>query len=205
MVALARRGYAVKAPRFDLHLSNRPRQTVPMVTLLLAVVALVAVIQYLEALRERGLALDARESAVSRSEHQRRSIGNAHTSTADPQARELMARQRYAMEPARDLMERGWHPGIALLLLDLATDTRQIDMVFETRSAQEALAYVDWLEQQSATERVLVKRQTAKPGQPDSPVETRVQVIWRPLPALPSPAATAVATSRAATAPSGQR
>lgn len=193
----------MRAPRFDLHLVNRPRQTAPLAGLLLAALALVAVVRFLEALRERGLALDAREAAASRNEHARRSIGNAHRSAADPQARELMARQRYAMEPARDLMERGWHPGIALLLLDLATDTRQIDMVFETRSAQEALAYVDWLEQQAATERVLVKRQSARPGQSDGPMETRVQVIWRPLVAVPLPAQTA--STRAATAPSGQR
>ncbi|UNK49992.1 hypothetical protein MNR01_02825 [Lysobacter sp. S4-A87] len=172
----------MKVPRFDLHLAHRPRQAAPMASLLLAIASLVAVIEYLDVLRDRGQALDAHETAIRRSEDARRSIGIAHRSAADPRARELMARQRYAMEPARDLLERGWHPGIALLLLDLATDTRQIDMVFESRSAQEALAFVDWLEMQAATERVLVKRQTGKPGPQESPVETRLQVIWRPLP-----------------------
>jgi hypothetical protein len=195
----------MRAPRFDLHLANRPPQTVSMASLLLSVTALVAAIQYLDALRDRGAALDAQETAISHSEHTRRSIGNAHRSAADPQARELMARQRYAMEPARDLMERGWRPGIAFLLLDLATDTRQIDMVFESRSAQEALAYVDWLERQAGAERVLVKRQTAKPGSTGSPVETRVQVIWRPLAGAQTQSASPVASTRPASPPSGQR
>jgi hypothetical protein len=205
----------MRVPRFDLHLANRPSQTVAMASLALAVAALVAAIQCLDALRDRGAALDARETAISHGEHARRSIGNAHRSAADPKARELMARQRYAMEPARDLMERGWRPGIAFLLLDLATDTRQIDMVFESRSAQEALAYVDWLERQAGTERVLVKRQTSKPGPMDSPVETRVQVIWRPSagaqvagPQVAGPqvaVGSSVASTRAAALPSGQR
>lgn len=172
----------MKAQRLDLYLANRPGQGLPMASLLVAVVVLVAAMQYLQLLRDRGHVLDAREAEIVRAEGARRSIGDAHRSATDPQARELMVRQRYAMEPARDLMERGWHPGIAIVLLDLATGTRQIDMVFESRSAQEALAYVDWLERQAATERVLLKRQTAKVGPPEAPVETRLQVVWRPQP-----------------------
>ncbi|MFC3816166.1 hypothetical protein [Lysobacter sp. GCM10012299] len=172
----------MKVQRFDLHQTHRAGQAALTASLVLAVAMLVAAVQYLDALRGRGHALDAREAAIRRSEDARRVIGNAHRGAADARALELMAKQRYAMEPARDLMERGWNPGIALLLLDLATDTRQIDMVFESRSAQEALAYVDWLEMQAAAERVLVKRQTGKQGAAGSAVETRVQVIWRTSP-----------------------
>lgn len=195
----------MKVARFDLHMANRPRQTAPVASLLLAVVVLVAAVQYLDALRDRGIALDAREAAIRRGEGARRAISEAHRAAADPKARELMARQRYAMEPARDLMERGWRPGIALLLLDLATDARRIDMVFESRSAQEALAYVDWLEMQPAAERVVVNRQNATQGPSTGPVETRVQVIWRPLPGTAWRGEAPVVPNTSAPMPAGQR
>ncbi|HEY5804434.1 MAG TPA: hypothetical protein VIT90_12140 [Lysobacter sp.] len=195
----------MRASRLDLHRGNRPALPVAAVSLLGAVIALVATMQYLDVLRDRGQALDARESAISRQESSRRLIGNAHRSAADPLARDLMARQRFAMEPARDLIERGWHPGIAFLALELATDTRQINMVFETRSAQEALAYVDWLEVQPATERVLVKRQSARTGAQFNSMETSLQIIWRSLHADPPKGETPARSSRPPSSPSGQR
>jgi hypothetical protein len=169
----------MKTIRLDMARANRPDATPGIAALLLAVVLLLAAIRYLDRLKSIGEALDERETSIARQEQKYQVISKAHRNPGNPHADELMAQQRYAAEPARDLIERGWNPNIALLSLEVITASRQINMIFETRTAQEALSYADWIEAQAATEHVNVVRQVQKPGPPVKSVETTLQVTWR--------------------------
>jgi hypothetical protein len=175
----------MKAPGLDLHRPNRPGAAAGLLALVVGIVALITVMQYRDALKAQGETLDDRESAIAKKETQFKSISNARRGTSDTRAAELMAQQRYAAEPARDLIEGGWHPNIAFLTIDITTASRQINMNFETRSVQEALSYAEWFQAQPGTESVSVKRQTEKPGPPVKSVETALQIIWRPFVAKP--------------------
>ncbi|NYI00743.1 hypothetical protein [Cupriavidus plantarum] len=182
----------------DFARGNRPPSAPGLIAVALGVGVLVGALQLLGALQERGQALDARDDAMAAQERQRETISKAHRNLEDPRARELMAMQRYATEPARHLIEHGWRPNLALLSAELATATREINLVFETRSAQEALSFADWLASQPNTERVVIKRQVEKPGPPVKSVETALQVIWRPYRGLPAgPAAEGGASASA--------
>ena len=64
--------------------------------------------------------------------------------------------------------------------LDIITASRQIDLVMETRTAQEALSFADWLEREPGTESVAVRRQLEKPDGAVKAVETTLQITWRP-------------------------
>jgi type II secretory pathway component PulJ len=163
----------------DMARANRPGVAPGMIALLLAVGLLLVAMRYLDHLKQNGEALDERETSIARQEQKYQVIGKAHRNPGNPHAEELMAQQRYAAEPARDLIERGWSPNLALLSLEVVTTSRQINMTFETRTAQEALSYADWIEAQPATERVSVMRQTLKPGPPVKSVETTLQITWR--------------------------
>lgn len=169
----------MKAAPMDLMRANVPGVAWGLTVLAIAALLLVAVMQYLDGLRQTGAALDARESTVARQEQQRQAISKAHRTRNDPRAAALMAQQRYAVEPARQLIEDGWRPDIAFLSLEVKTATREITMIFETRSVQEALSYADWIEAQPVTENLVVKRQVEKPGPPVKSVETTLQVTWR--------------------------
>lgn len=169
----------MKAAPMDLMRANVPGAAWGMAMLAVAALGLVAVMQYLDGMRQTGAALDERESAIARQEQQRQAISKAHRTRNDPHAAALMAQQRYAVEPARQLIEDGWRPDIAFLSLEVKTATREITMIFETRSVQEALSYADWIEAQPATENLVVKRQVEKPGPPVRSVETTLQVTWR--------------------------
>ncbi|MDR0182586.1 hypothetical protein [Lysobacter arvi] len=188
----------MKAPPLDLLRPNRPASAVGLLLLVAAVVALVAAMQYLDALRTQGAELDERESDVAREEGRRRLISIAHSKPVNPQTQALMARQKYATEPARDLIEGGWRPQIAFLTLEVATEPREINMVFETKSVQDALSYADWLLANPATERVVLRRQTEKPGPPIESVETNLQVVWRALHRDEAPPASADTPMRVA-------
>lgn len=193
----------MKPLRLDLHRANRPDAAAGLIVLVLAVVALLAAVQYLDALEGQGEAMDERESAIARAEQRHQVISKAHEKRDNPRAAELMAQQRFATEPARDLIEGGWNPNIALLTLEVATASRQINIVFETRTVQEALSYADWFDRQPGTEQVTVKRQVEKPGPPVKSVETTLQVTWRAM----QGAATAASAPQAPSpgAPSGAR
>jgi hypothetical protein len=193
--ALERR--RMKAPALNLHRPNRPDAAPGLLALVVGVVVLVAAMQYLDALKAQGEALDERETAIVQKEKMFERISRATRKSDNPKAAELMAQQRYATEPARDLIEGGWNPNIAFLTLELITASRQINMVFETRSAQEALSYADWLQAQPGTESVTVRRQTEKPGPPVKSVETALQVTWKPFVAKPLAGASASATKPA--------
>jgi len=169
----------MKASRLDMAAPNRPDAAPGIVALLLAVALLLVAMRYLDHLKSDGEGLDERETSIARQEHKYQVIGKAHRNPGNPHAEELMTQQRYAAEPARDLIEKGWSPNIALLSLEVITTSRQINMIFETRTAQEALSYADWIEAQPATERVNVTRQTEKPGPPVKSVETTLQITWR--------------------------
>jgi hypothetical protein len=169
----------MKTIRLDMARANRPDAGPGIVALLLAVGLLLVSMRYLDHLKSTGEALDERETAIARQEQKYQAISKAHRNPGNPHAEQLMAQQRYAAEPARDLIERGWNPNIALLALEVVTTSRQINMIFETKTAQEALSYADWIEAQPATERVNVMRQTEKPGPPIKSVETTLQITWR--------------------------
>ncbi|HEY4353309.1 MAG TPA: hypothetical protein VGN31_18920 [Paraburkholderia sp.] len=169
----------MKARRLDMARANRPAAAQGIVALLLAVGVLLVAMRYLDHLKSNGEALDERETSIARQEQKYQVISKAHRNPGNPHAEELMAQQRYAAEPARDLIEKGWNPNIAMLSLEVVTASRQINMIFETRTAQEALSYADWIEAQPATEHVNVMRQTVKPGPPVKSVETTLQVTWR--------------------------
>ncbi|SAL20264.1 hypothetical protein AWB74_00730 [Caballeronia arvi] len=187
----------MKAPALNLHRANRPDAAPGLIALAAGVVVLVLTMQYLDTLT------DQRESAIAKQEQKFRTISNAHRHSGDAQAAKLMAQQRYAAEPARALVEGGWNPGIALLSVDIAPASRTINMQFETRSAQEALSYADWLQAQPGTENVTVKRQTEKPGPPVKSVETSLQVTWRPFFGQPVAGASATASEGPPAAPPG--
>jgi len=189
----------MKAPVLNLHRANRPGAAPGMLALVAAIIVLVATMQYLDTLKQQGAALDERETAIAKHEAKFKEISNAHRSGNDPRAAQLMAQQRYAAEPARDLIEGGWHPNIALLSLDIVTASRQINLQFETRSAQEALSYADWFQAQPGTESVAIKRQSEKAGPPAKSVETALQVTWRPF--VAQPVASAASESAAASVP----
>lgn len=194
----------MKAPRLDLHRANRPGTVPGLIALAVGIGALIAAMQYLDALKQQGAALDERETAITRQEQKFQVISKAHRGSNDARMADLMAQQRYATEPPRDLIEGGWHPNIALLTVDIVTAARQINLQFETRSVQEALSYADWFQAQPGTESVAVKRQVEKPGPPVKSVETTLQVTWRPFVAQPvaapvsRPASTPVAAAPAA-------
>jgi hypothetical protein len=192
----------MKAPVLDLHRANRPGAVPGLLALVVAIVGLVATMEYLGALKEQGEALDERQSVIAGKEAKFRTISNAHRGANNARTAQLMAQQRYAIEPARDLIAGGWRPNIAFLSVDIVTASRQINMQFETRSAQEALSYVEWLLAQPGTENLTIKRQVEKPGPPVASVETTLQVTWkafvanpvanaagRSAPAAPEPAA----------------
>ncbi|MDR5830563.1 hypothetical protein P9250_22055 [Caballeronia sp. LP006] len=170
----------MKAPAIDLHRANRPGVATGLIALALGVVVLFVTMQYRDKLKEQGAALDEREASVAQEEKRFERIGRAHRGMRNPRADALMAQQRYAAEPARSLIEGGWQPNIAMLSLDIVTASRTINMQFETRSAQEAISYADWLQAQPAAESVSIKRQSEKPGPPVKTVETALQVTWRP-------------------------
>jgi hypothetical protein len=190
----------MKTIRLDMARANRPEAVQGIVALLLAVGLLLVAIRYLDHLKSNGEALDERETSIARQEQKYQAIGKAHRHPGNPHAEQLMAQQRYAAEPARDLIERGWSPNIALLSLEVVTTSRQINLTFETRTAQEALSYADWVEAQPATERVNVVRQTEKPGPPVKSVETTLQITWR---GNPGEASSASATQAPSTAAAG--
>jgi hypothetical protein len=193
----------MKAPALNLHRPNRPNAAAGLIALVVGIVVLILTMQYLDTLKEQGEALDERESTIAKQEAKFKTISNAHRNSGDAQAAQLMAQQRYAAEPARALIEGGWNPNIALLSLDIATASRTINMQFETRSAQEALSYADWLQTQPGTESVAVKRQTEKPGPPVKSVETSLQLTWRPFVTQPVAGASEAASAAAATATPG--
>lgn len=200
----------MKASVIDLHRPNRANPVAGLVALVIGVVVVIAAMQYLDVLKDHGAALDERESVIARKEAKFKTISNANRAAGDARQATLMAQQRYAAEPARDLIEGGWHPNIALLTVDIVTAARQINMQFETRSAQEALSYADWFQAQPGTESVSVKRQSEKPGPPVKSVETALQVMWKPFVAQPlasqaadaAPASAPAAASSAPTAAS---
>jgi hypothetical protein len=192
----------MKAPALDLHRPNRPGAAAGLLALVIGIVVLMMAMRYLDTLKDEGLALDDRESAIAQREKVFERISRAHRSASNPHAAELMAQQRYAAEPARDLIEGGWTPNIAFLSIELITASRQINMQFETRSAQEALSYADWLQAQPGTETVTVKRQTEKPGPPVKSVETALQVTWKPFVAKPLASASVASVASAAVAAS---
>jgi hypothetical protein len=175
----------MKAPRIDLHRPDKPGPAAGLIALAAGIVMVIAAMQYRDTLTAQGEALDERESVVAKKEARFRSISQARRNGSDARAAALMAQQRYAAEPARDLIEGGWHPDIAFLSIDISTASRQINMQFETRSVQEALSYADWFQAQPGTENVAVKRQTEKPGPPVKSVETALQVTWKPFVATP--------------------
>jgi hypothetical protein len=175
----------MKAPVLNLHRANQPGAVHGLLVLAVAIMLLVAAMQCLGALQQQGEALDERQTIIAQQEAAFHTISNAHRGSNDAQMAQLMAQQRYATEPARDLVEGGWQPNIALLTLDIVTAARQINMQFETRSVQEALSYADWLEAQPGTENVTIKRQVEKPGPPVASVETTLQVTWRSFVARP--------------------
>ncbi|MDR5788030.1 hypothetical protein P9281_15995 [Caballeronia sp. LP003] len=191
----------MKAPVIDLHRPNRPGAAVGLLALVVGIVALIAAMQYRDALKEQGEALDEREATIAKQEAKFHVISNAHRESGDARMAQLMAQQRYATEPARDLIEGGWHQNIALLSLDFVTASRQINMQFETRSVQEAISYADWLQAQPGAESVAIKRQIQKPGPPAPSVETSLQVTWKAFVARPV-AASAVAAAASASAAS---
>lgn len=188
----------MKAPALNLHRPNRTDAVPGLIALLAGIVVLILTMQYVDTLTEQGEALDERESAVAKQEQTFRTISNAHRNSGDAHAAQLMAQQRYAAEPARALVEGGWNPSIALLSLDIVTASRTINMQFETRSAQEALSYADWLQAQPSTESVTVKRQTEKAGAPMASVETAIELTWRPFFGRPGAAASGPASAAAA-------
>ena len=169
----------MKAPHLEFRRGNRPSSTVGLIALVIATIVLLTTVRYLDALKHEGAALDERESAVAQKEQRFNIISRANNRPASPQMEQLMAQQRYATEPARNLIEKGWRQNIALRTLEVVTASRQINLDFETRTVQEALSYADWLEAQPATESVSVKRQIEKPGPPMKTVETTLQVTWR--------------------------
>lgn len=169
----------MKTAPVDFVRGNRPPTGPGLMAIAVGIALLVGALQYLAILQEHGRQLDARDDAMAQQERQRQAVSRAHRDLENPRAAELMAMQRYATEPARHLIERGWRPNIALLSLEVATATREINLVFETRTAQEALSFADYLESQPNTERMVVKRQVEKPGPPVKSVETALQVIWR--------------------------
>jgi len=181
----------MKAIRLNFARANRPGATAGIVALLVAVGALLMSMRYLDHLKSVGEALDAREGAIARNEQKYQTISKAHQQPGKPGADELMAQQRYAAEPARDLLERGWNPNIALLSVEVMTTTRQINVMFETRSVQDALSYADWIEAQPGTEHVSVMRQMQKPGPPMKSVETSLQITWRAAAGQPADASAA--------------
>jgi hypothetical protein len=195
----------MKTLRLDLSKANRPGTAAGMVALLVAVGALLAAIRYLDHLKSVGETLDARESAIAREEQKYQAISKAHQRADKPGADQLMAQQRYAAEPARDLLERGWNPNIALLSVEVLTPSRQINVMFETRSVQDALSYADWIEAQPGTEHVSVMRQVQKPGPPAKSVETTLQITWRAAPGSAAPAASATALQAASAAQEAPR
>ncbi|EKS68467.1 MULTISPECIES: hypothetical protein [Caballeronia] len=190
----------MKAPVIDLHRPNRPGAAVGLLALVVGIVALIAAMQYRDALKEQGEALDEREATIAKQEAKFHVISNAHRESGDARMAQLMAQQRYATEPARDLIEGGWHPNIALLSLDFVTASRQINMQFETRSVQEAISYADWLQAQPGAESVAIKRQIQKPGPPAPSVETSLQVTWKAFVARPVAASAVAAAASALTA-----
>ncbi len=117
----------MRVPRLDLHRANKPGAAPELLALVAGVITVIAAMQYLDALKEQGEALDERESIIAKKEAKFQSISQARRGSSD----------------ARDLIEGGWHPNIAFLTLDIVTASRQINMQFETRSVQEALSYAD--------------------------------------------------------------
>ncbi|QSN61911.1 hypothetical protein [Caballeronia sp. M1242] len=188
----------MKAPRMDLHRANRPGAAAGLLALIVGAAALIAAMQVRDALHAQGETLDERESVIAKKEAHFTRISNAHRGGTDARSAALMAQQRYAAEPARDLIEAGWHPNIAFLTIDIVTASRQINMQFETRSVQEAISYADWFQAQPQTESVTLKRQTQKPGPPAPSVQTSLQVIWKPFggafAALPAPISSTTAS-----------
>ncbi|MBU67613.1 MAG: hypothetical protein CL858_19550 [Cupriavidus sp.] len=176
--ALGYRG--MKIERLDANRPNQPKRSAGLLAVLLAVALLIVAVQSMGDMKEQGAELDARESDVARNEARFAAISNAHRKGASDTASALMAMQRFAAEPARDLVERGWNPGMAFLSLDIITASRQIDLVMETRTAQEALSFADWLEREPGTESVAVRRQLEKPDGAVKAVETTLQITWRP-------------------------
>jgi hypothetical protein len=195
----------MKTPRLDLHRANLAGSLAGIVALAIGVMALLGAVRYLDAMKDQASALDDRESAQVSEEQRREVISRARRNPDNPRAAELMALQKYAAEPARDLIEGGWKPNLAFLTLDIATASREINMVFETRSVQEALSYSDWLEGQPGTERVQIKRQAEKPGPPVHSVETTLQAIWRaPHSLAAKPASGTAASSNKSTSATGK-
>jgi hypothetical protein len=189
----------MKTIRLDLTRANRPSVGPGLCVLLVAVAALLGSMKYLDHLKSLGGALDARETEIAREEQKYQVISKAHRNPGNPHANELMAQQRYASEPARDLIEKGWTPNIALLSVEVITASRQINLTFETRSIQNALSYADWIEAQPGTEHLNVMRQVEKPGPPAKSVETTLQITWRASPGQPAEGATTMPVAAAST------
>ncbi|PXV57054.1 hypothetical protein SAMN04487785_109178 [Dyella jiangningensis] len=169
----------MKVPSINLHRPYAAPRWSGIAVLLLSVAALVAVMQGLDRLHARAARMDDRESEITRAEQARAQVEHAHRNPA-PRRTALQAQQAYAVEPARDLLERGWQPDIAMLRIDIATATREMHLVFEARSIQTALSYIDWLDAQPSTESVQIERQAEKPGPAGDVMEVGVVVHWKP-------------------------
>ncbi len=179
----------MKAPVLDLHRANRPHAGPGLAVLGVAIVLLLAAMQYLDALKAQGAALDQRESAVTKQEAAFEAISRARR-RADGEAalrRRTGARaDRRRMAAEHRVSDARHHDGVAYHR-------------HAVRDAQRAGSAVlcDWLQAQPGTENVSVKRQIEKPGPPAASVEMALQVRWKPFVGQPVATSATAATGDA--------
>jgi hypothetical protein len=168
----------MKALRLDLHGSNVATPLYGLVLLVVAIVAMVFVVRWLETAQNEGARLDMRENAIAERESERSAIHEAQRRgrNDDPLVVERMAKQAFAMEPARDLIERGWNANIALLRVEVVSQMRTITLDLQARSLSDFFDYVEWMGRQSGVEQVQLSQHRERP---DGTVEAKLSVRWR--------------------------
>lgn len=187
----------MKALRLDLHGSNVASPLYGLVVLVVAIAVMVLVVRWLETAQEEGARLDMQENAVAQQESARSAIHEAQRRgrNDDPLVVERMAKQAFAMEPARDLIERGWNADIALLRVEVISQMRTIALDLQARSLSDFFDYVEWMGRQPGVEQVQLSQHRERP---DGVVEAKLSVRWRvPYPFKAPP------VSAAAAAPEG--
>lgn len=163
-----------------------PRQW-GLLALGLSVVLLIGVIETVSKQRERGAELDEQSAQLRRAQQLRHE--QAIEGKINPQMEALLEEESKALQPAQELLERGWRPSIGMLRLELSSASNEARLQLEAKSMQDIIAYVTWLEEQPGTARVYLVRSVNK----DVPalgavVEANLDLAWRPDVAPVSPA-----------------
>lgn len=163
--------------RLDLNAPGAVSPLPGLVLLGVAVLVLLTAMGSLDSLRAQAEALDQEDASLAAAEAARRLVGEAQSRGRDddPLVLSMLAQQAYAMEPARDLMERGWNPDLALLRADITSKDRSVDLDLETRSLRHLLDFIDWLERQPGTDEVQLARHQVRD---DGIAVASMRIVW---------------------------